>query len=115
MQGDLYCRIVRAPLTVFVSDRLARVNGEAGFVRWVLPTATTVGLGPMVADLQGSSGRGSPDQSGGQGGPVLVAKQEPTPGERTPLERFVPDLHLFTDASQMAWAAHLNGWQVSRL
>ena len=32
-----------------------------------------------------------------------------------PLERFVPDLHLFTDASQMAWGAHLNEWQVSRL
>ena len=32
-----------------------------------------------------------------------------------PLEQFVPDLHLFTDASQMAWGAHLNEWQVSRL
>ena len=59
----------------FVSDRLARVNGEAGSVRSVLPTATTVGLSSTVADLQGSSGRDSPDPSGDQGGPVLVAKQ----------------------------------------
>jgi hypothetical protein len=32
-----------------------------------------------------------------------------------PLEQFVPDLQMFTDASQMAWGAHLNEWQVSRL
>ena len=30
-----------------------------------------------------------------------------------PLEQFVPDLQLFTDASQMAWGAHLNEWQIS--
>lgn len=30
------------------------------------------------------------------------------------LEPFVPDLHLFTDASMMAWGAHLNEWQLSR-
>jgi len=32
-----------------------------------------------------------------------------------PLEQFVPDLQLFTDASQMAWGAHMNEWEVSRL
>jgi hypothetical protein len=31
-----------------------------------------------------------------------------------PLEQFVPDLQLFTDASMMAWGAHMNEWQISR-
>jgi len=31
-----------------------------------------------------------------------------------PLEQFVPDQLLFTDASMIAWGAHLNDWRVSR-
>jgi len=32
-----------------------------------------------------------------------------------PLEQFAPDLQMFTDASQIAWGAHMNERQVSRL
>ena len=59
----------------FVSDRLARVNGEAGSIRSVLPTSTSVGLVPTVEDLQGSPGRVSPDTSGDEGDSALVARQ----------------------------------------
>ena len=93
---------------------LTSVYGEAGALRQMLHASTAVGLSPAVQHLQRFIEPDGLCDSGDQGGSSLVARQSQHQ-ERGPLEQFVPDLQLFTDASQMAWGAHLNEWQVSRL